>query len=160
VYRTAAILLGIGFGGLIDSIVFHRVLQLHMMVSAVVPPTTVQGMHTNVRWDGIIDAVCFAVALAGAISVYRAALNRMPVPAPREFAGGMLMGWGGFNFVEGLIAHQILGLHHVIDGPSPLISDLLFLAVGGVALFWVGRLLVRPRRDWMSRRPRRRLTPW
>ena len=52
--------------------------------------------------------------------------------------GGMLAGWGIFNFVEGLIDHQILGIHHVRPGhPHQLLYDLLFLA-SGIVLMLVG----------------------
>src|ERR687890_383444 len=45
--------------------------------------------------------------------------------------GMLLAGWGAFNVVEGLIDHQILGLHHVRDDlGAPLGWDLGFLALG------------------------------
>lgn len=59
----------------------------------------------------------------------------------------MLAGWGLFNLVEGLVDHQLLGIHHVRDdlgGPVPW--DIGFLAFGavlvasGVALHRRGRL--------------------
>ena len=43
----------------------------------------------------------------------------------------LLAGWGVFNVVEGLIDHQILGIHHVRDDlGAPLGWDLAFLAFG------------------------------
>jgi uncharacterized membrane protein len=55
----------------------------------------------------------------------------------------VLAGWGTFNVVEGLIDHQILGLHHVRDDlGGPLGWDLAFLALG-VALIAVGSALTR-----------------
>lgn len=54
----------------------------------------------------------------------------------------MLAGWGLFNFVEGLIDHQILGIHHVLPGhPNQLVFDLLFL-VAGILLFLLGARLI------------------
>jgi uncharacterized membrane protein len=161
VYRTAAILLGVGLGGLVDSIVLQQLLQHHFMLSAVIPPVDVTALRFNIRWSGVYDAICWTVASAGVISFYRAARNRMPVPSTRLFVGSLLMGWGGFNLVEGLLDHEILGLHHVVEGPHALLADLLFLAIGAAAPIVFGALLVRPRRDWMARgRRRRRLTPW
>jgi hypothetical protein len=32
--------------------------------------------------------------------------------------GVLLAGWGGFNLVEGLVDHQLLGNHHVRDLPA------------------------------------------
>jgi uncharacterized membrane protein len=58
--------------------------------------------------------------------------------------GAMLMGCGLFNFLEGLINHQILGIHHVLPGnPHQFLFDMLWLA-NGVLFFLVGAWLVRP----------------
>jgi uncharacterized membrane protein len=57
--------------------------------------------------------------------------------------GGMLAGWGIFNFVEGLIDHQILGIHLVLPGsPHQLLWDMLFLA-SGILLAALGWILIR-----------------
>ena len=56
----------------------------------------------------------------------------------------MLVGWGIFNVVEGIIDHQILGLHSFHEGSSELAWDLGFLAFG-VALIIGGWLLARDR---------------
>jgi uncharacterized membrane protein len=145
---------------LIDGILLHQLLQAHMMLSAAVPPVTVEAIRLNVRWDGAFEALCWAFATAGSFMLYRAALYRMPVPPPRVFTGSLLLGWGGFNFVEGLIDHEILGLHHMHEGSGHIVADLLFLAIGGVLLIGIGALLVRPRRDWIARGDlRKRITP-
>jgi uncharacterized membrane protein len=45
--------------------------------------------------------------------------------------GLLLAGWGLFNLVEGLIDHQLLGVHHVRDDlGGPLGWDLAFLTLG------------------------------
>ncbi|MFG2168058.1 DUF2243 domain-containing protein [Micromonospora chersina] len=46
--------------------------------------------------------------------------------------GWALVGWGLFNLVEGIVDHQILGIHHVHGGPHQLWWDLGFLALGAV----------------------------
>ena len=57
----------------------------------------------------------------------------------------MLFGWGAFNLVEGVVNHQILGLHHVREGAGHQTAyDLGFLALGG-ALLLAGWLLARIR---------------
>ena len=54
-------------------------------------------------------------------------------PPWRAHVGMLLAGWGAFNLVEGLIDHQILGIHHVRDDlGGPLGWDLAFLALGVV----------------------------
>ena len=50
----------------------------------------------------------------------------------RALWGWILVGWGLFNLVEGVIDHHILGIHHVRSGPNQLWWDLGFLALGAV----------------------------
>ncbi len=57
--------------------------------------------------------------------------------APR---GGLSVGWGTFNVVEGVVNHHILQIHHVRAGPNQPWWDLGFLVWGGVML--VGGLLL------------------
>ena len=46
-------------------------------------------------------------------------------------SSALLAGWGAFNIVEGLIDHQLLGIHHVRDDlGAPLGWDLAFIALG------------------------------
>jgi uncharacterized membrane protein len=53
----------------------------------------------------------------------------------------MLVGWGIFNLVEGLVDHQIHGLHHVREGAGHRTAyDLGFLALS--VLLIVGGWLV------------------
>jgi len=57
--------------------------------------------------------------------------------------GLLLLGWGLFNVVEGLVDHHLLRVHHVRDDvSSPLPWDLGFLAFG-LALVAVGVSLTR-----------------
>ncbi|MEJ7741956.1 MAG: DUF2243 domain-containing protein [Nocardioidaceae bacterium] len=45
--------------------------------------------------------------------------------------GLLCFGWGLFNVAEGIVNHQILGVHHVRDDlGGPLSWDLGFLALG------------------------------
>ncbi len=143
---TAGVLLGAGLGGMLDGIVLHEVLQLHMMLSAVVPPDTLAAIHLNMLWDGLFHAVMWLLTVSG-IGLLVAELRR----APRAFGvgqllGAALLGWGGFNLVEGLVDHQLLGLHHVLErAADPLPADMAFLA-SGVLLMAAGGLLLRAAR--------------
>ena len=61
---------------------------------------------------------------------------------PRVVAGTLLMGFGLFNLVEGLVDHQILGLHHVnetVPEAQWIWWDMGFLAWGAamIAGGWV-----------------------
>ena len=54
----------------------------------------------------------------------------------------MLVGWGGFNLVEGIVDHQILGIHHVRETGNTFAWDLAFLAFGALLVLG-GWLLAR-----------------
>jgi uncharacterized membrane protein len=58
--------------------------------------------------------------------------------------GLLLLGWGGFNLVEGVIDHHLLQLHHVRDLPVHVPAyDYAFLLVAGVLMALVGWTLAR-----------------
>jgi uncharacterized membrane protein len=57
----------------------------------------------------------------------------------------MLVGWGLFNLVEGVLDHHLLGIHHVRSGPQQLWWDIGFLVLG-VLLVVGGYLLQRSAR--------------
>jgi uncharacterized membrane protein len=143
--RAFGLLYGIGFGGFVDGIVLHQLLQWHHMVSdmADYPPTTVAGLEANTLADGFFHVATWLCLLAAsflALSTWRQ--GRM-APSWRFHVGLLLVGWGAFNLVEGLVNHQLLGVHHVRDDlGAPLSWDLGFLA-SGVVLVAVGWLVHR-----------------
>jgi uncharacterized membrane protein len=146
--QRAGVLLGIGLGGFVDGIVLHQILQWHNMVSNWIPPTTLEAMHVNMVWDGLFHAVVWLVTLAGVFLLWSAAYHRERIPGRREFVGRLLYGWGWFNLVEGLIDHQLLGVHYVRQVANYPVYNLIFLAIGGVGLLLIGWLLMRTgRRD-------------
>ena len=139
------ILLGIGLGGFVDGILLHQILHWHNMGSAVVPPTTLEALQRNMVWDGWFHALTWLVTMVGVYRLLGDARRGALLPSPRAFTGFLLIGWGLFNLVEGLIDHHLLGLHHVRDLPAHVPAfDWLFLAVGGVLLLLVGWWLARP----------------
>ncbi|MBW3127143.1 DUF2243 domain-containing protein [Hymenobacter profundi] len=69
----------------------------------------------------------------------------------RSFSGALILGWGLFNVIEGIIDHEVLGLHHVYEyTDNHLPADLGFLAFGalqlalGWALIRAGRVDAEP----------------
>lgn len=50
--RNAAFLLGVGLGGFLDGIILHQIAHWHQMLSAVVPPDSVEAMKRNMVADG------------------------------------------------------------------------------------------------------------
>ncbi|HEY0097891.1 MAG TPA: DUF2243 domain-containing protein [Pyrinomonadaceae bacterium] len=140
---VAGILLGIGLGGFVDGIVLHQILQWHNMVSNWIPPTTMEAMSVNMLWDGIFHAAVWLVTLLGVFLLWSAAYRRAAIPSLRAFVGQLFLGWGLFNLVEGIIDHQILGVHYVRQVPNYTIYNLTFLATGGVLFILLGWLLAR-----------------
>jgi len=140
---AAGILLGIGMGGFFDGILLHQVLQWHHMLSAIRPPTDLVAIKVNMVWDGLFHAFTWVTTMIGLALLWRAGSMRDVPWEARLLVGSMLLGWGTFNLVEGLIDHQLLGVHHVHPSAS-LGWDLAFLA-SGVALIAIGWILVRRR---------------
>jgi len=125
--------LGLGLGGFIDGIVIHQVLQWHHMVSHVhrYPVTTVAGLEVNTLADGLFHLATWLLVLAGSITAVSAWRDGRLPPSWAFHFGLVLAGWGIFNVVEGLIDHQILGIHHVRDDlGAPLSWDIGFLGFG------------------------------
>lgn len=139
---SAGTVMGVGLGGFVDGIVLHQLLQWHNMLSSKIPPVDLVTMKTNMVWDGLFHCLTWIMTVVGLGLLWRAA-GRADVPwSGRVFVGALLLGWGLFNFVEGVIDHHILGLHHVHPGSGELAWDLGFLA-SGVLLIVVGGLMIR-----------------
>ena len=146
--RISGLLLGIGMGGFVDGIVLHQILQWHHMVSNWIPPTTLEAVHVNMVWDGVFHGAVWLVTLVGIFLLWSAAYHQERIPFLQEFVGRLVSGWGWFNLVEGLIDHQLLGIHYVRPVPNSTVYNLTFLAVGGVGLLLLGRVLIQTgRRD-------------
>ncbi|MEW9531616.1 DUF2243 domain-containing protein [Microbispora sp. NPDC049125] len=133
--RSAGLVLGLGIGGFIDGIVLHQLLGWHHMLSGWYP----HDERINMIGDGSFHLGCLVLVCVGI-----GLLSRTGPNPGRELFGWIVAGWGAFNLVEGLIDHQILGVHHVRQGPGRLGWDLSFLALGAI-LVAVGVLLARRR---------------
>jgi uncharacterized membrane protein len=151
--RTPGIVLGVGLGGFVDGIALHQLLQWHHLLTSTdtdnvgvpyYPADTVEGLRMNTMWDGAFHVVTWLAVLIGLALLYRRVTeSRNRVWGSRALWGWMLVGWGLFNVVEGVIDHHVLGIHHVRTGPGQIWWDLGFLALG-VVLILAGWLLQRP----------------
>ena len=148
---SSGILLGTGLGGFIDGILLHQVLQWHSMLSSVRPPIDLVSMKYNMLWDGLFHLFTWVMCAAGLARLWSAG-KRPEVPwSTRTFVGSLFLGWGLFNSIEGVIDHQILGIHHVHPGEGQLAWDLGFIASGlimiavGLAAIRAGRADTTPR---------------
>jgi uncharacterized membrane protein len=140
---AAGMLIGIGMGGFVDGIVLHQIGQWHNLLSNIVPPHTMDDMRVNMTWDGLFHALTWIVTLIGILLLRSAAYARAAIPSLQAFTGQLVLGWGVFNLVEGVIDHQILRIHNVREVTNYTVYNLTFLAVGGVLFILIGWLLIR-----------------
>jgi uncharacterized membrane protein len=144
--KAPGILLGVGLGGFVDGIVLHQILQWHHLLSSEgsYPKTTVAGLEVNTLADGLFHAATWVAVAVGIYVLWRRTTDWRWAISGRALVGWMLVGWGLFNVVEGVIDHQILGLHHVREGAGvdEHVWDLGFLGFGSL-LVAGGWLLAR-----------------
>ncbi|WP_067430681.1 DUF2243 domain-containing protein [Nocardioides jensenii] len=148
---TPGIVLGVGLGGFVDGILLHQLLQWHHMLTSTdsdnigvryYPDSTVHGLEINTVWDGLFHTFTWVMVLVGLALLYsRVQQSRGRVWKSRALWGWVLVGWGVFNLVEGIVDHHILGIHHVRSGDNQIWWDLGFLALG--ALLVIGGWLLQ-----------------
>lgn len=110
---SAAMVLGIGIGGFIDGIVLHQILQWHEMLTNKIPADTLVNKSINMFWDGIFHSFTLMTTIIGVYLMWKL-LHKTNIDRSGNLLwGGMLMGWGLFNLVEGIIDHHLLQLHNV-----------------------------------------------
>ena len=146
---SAGILLGVGLGGFFDGIVLHQLLQWHHMLSSWYPITSIENLELNTRWDGIFHSSTYLFVVAGLFILWRTAQRRHLYWSTKLLVGTMLIGFGAFNVVEGLIDHHLLGVHHVNETVDPayrIFWDIGFL-VWGAAMLMVGWVLLKQGQD-------------
>src|SRR3954447_2199479 len=123
--RLPGIVLGIGLGGFVDGIVLHQLLQWHHMLSSTHWNTsTVGGLEANTLADGLFHAAVWLTVVGGIWILWKRTSEWRWAASGRALLGWMLVGWGFFNLAEGVIDHQLLGIHHVRSGAHHLAWDL------------------------------------
>lgn len=137
----AGLILGLGLGGFFDGIVFHQLLQWHHMFSSLETVQTVSGMELNTLGDGLFHLADWLLTLLGIFLLWRAGRAETEFWAGRFLSGAFLIGVGAFNLVEGIIDHQLLGIHHLKPGPHEFLWDMGFLG-SGIAIAGIGWLLL------------------
>jgi uncharacterized membrane protein len=135
------IVLGVGLGGFVDGIVLHQLLHWHHLLSA-----TGASLHANMVADGLFHAATWLVTLGGLVWLWAYLRGGRVNLSWSALAAGLILGWGLFNIVEGVIDHQLLGIHHVREGRHELVYDIGFLAFGAL-LVVTGWLISRTNRD-------------
>ena len=152
---SAAILFGLGLGGFFDGIVIHQVLQWHhMLTSAGYPADTVRNLEINVFWDGLFHISTYTFTGIGLYILWRYSRRNHIRWSGKLLPGGMLLGFGAFNLVEGILDHQLLGLHHVnetVPREQWIYWDLAFLVWGAAMLIGGWLLLKRGKQEMHAR---------
>ena len=140
---AAGILMGAGLGGFLDGIILHQILQWHHMLSSKIPANDLVSVKVNMYWDGLFHAAVWVMTAIGVFLLWRVG-QRKDVPwSGRTFLGALSCGWGLFNVVEGIIDHQVLGIHHVYEFTTNKVPwDVSFLAFGVIMLL-IGWMLIR-----------------
>lgn len=134
------ILLGLAFGGFFDGILLHQILQWHHLLSLV--PGVVD-LRTQILWDGLFHGLMYVVAALALWLLWRDLRLRRPLP-PRRLAGTLLIGFGLWHLLDGLLSHWLLGIHRIrVDAPNPLAWDLAFFAGLGLVPAAIGLALLR-----------------
>jgi uncharacterized membrane protein len=132
----AGLILGLGLLGAIDGIVFHQLLQWHHMVLS-------DNIQLEIFTDGLFTALFSAKLLWGGVKIFQDARNNQLGTSWRIFLGGIFIGGGAFNLVEGIVDHHILEVHRVKPmAENPLMYDLAFLAIGAL-LVVIGFMIKR-----------------
>lgn len=140
---SAGVYTGIGMGGFVDGILFHQILQTHNMLSNRIPPNDLVSVKINMVWDGYFHAAVWIMTAIGLYLLFRAGRRRDVPWSGKILLGSLIAGWGLFNLVEGVVDHQILGIHHVMEYTADKLPyDLAFLA-SGVIFILIGWGLIR-----------------
>lgn len=113
-----------------DGIVFHQILQVHGMITAVRPKVTLADAEINMFWDGLFHGLTWAMTALGIALLFHAGKQRDVPWSGRTLLGSMILGWGLFNLVEGVVNHHILGIHHVVESRGVSIYDYAYLGSG------------------------------
>lgn len=158
----ACVLFGLGIGGFFDGIVLHQILQWHHMLSNRYEPNTVESLRFNTLWDGLFHSLTYIFILAGLFLLWRTARQRHLFWSSKLLIGSLLIGFGAFNLVEGLINHHLLGLHHVNETVARaywIYWDVGFLLWGAAMLIGGWTLLRQGRREEIAQAMPNRAEP-
>jgi uncharacterized membrane protein len=141
--KAGGLLMGVGLGGFVDGIVLHQILQWHHIISHKETTSTLAGLEMNTLADGIFHVLAWVCVLAGSLAMLHSWRQGRMSPNLPFHTGLLLIGWGGFNLVDGIVNHLTLQLHHVRDDlGGPVSWDLGYIAIA-VVLLIAGWLLHR-----------------
>ena len=85
-------------------------------------------------WDGLFHVMTWLMTAVGLALLWHAVRRPNVALSTKTLVGSMVLGWGLFNLVEGIIDHHILHIHHVTETDNHLLWDLAFLASGVIMI--------------------------
>ncbi|HUS13511.1 MAG TPA: DUF2243 domain-containing protein, partial [Chloroflexia bacterium] len=81
--------------------------------SADYPADSISKLEINTLADGLFHASAYLFVLLSLVVLWRTARRTNVRWSGKLLAGTLLMRFDTFNQVEGVVDHQILGVHHV-----------------------------------------------
>lgn len=136
--NRAGWLLGFALGGFFDGILLHQILQWHHLLSGI-QRAPFGDLRVQIVADGVFHAAMYVVAAIGLWQLLRARYLLVDRRAERLLAANMLIGFGAWHVVDGIVSHWALGIHHIrMDSANPLFWDLLWFIVFGLLFLAAG----------------------
>ncbi len=142
---SAGILFGLGLGAFSTESYSTKFCAGISMLSSWYPLNTIENYELNTLWDGIFHSVTYLFVVAGLYILWRSAQRRHLYWSSKLLGGAMLIGFGAFNIVEGIVDHHVLGIHHVNEVVSPAYRfyfDAAFI-IWGALMLMLGCILLR-----------------
>ncbi len=142
-FSWAGYLLGFALGGFFDGILLHQILQWHHLLSAV-EGAAFRDLRVQVLADGLFHAIMYVIAAAGLWLLWRARHEFAAPGADRLLFANVLIGFGAWHIVDGILSHWVLGIHRIrMAAENVLLWDLIWFFVFGVLFVAAGWLLRR-----------------
>ncbi|GGE53917.1 hypothetical protein GCM10007276_33770 [Agaricicola taiwanensis] len=142
--------LGFALGGFFDGILLHQILQWHHLLSLV---PGMADLRLQVLWDGYFHALMYLIAALGLWGLWRTR-GRLSATGPRPAIGALLIGFGLWHIIDGLLSHWLLGIHRIrLDSEVPLFWDLLWFTLFGLLPAVLGWWLQRSTGSGRGLRP-------
>ncbi|GAA2170350.1 DUF2243 domain-containing protein [Agrococcus versicolor] len=134
----SGVLFGVGLVAFVDEAVFHQILHWHHFYDL---GTSDLGLVS----DGLFHALSWFATIAGLFLL--ADLRRRGAWHGARWAGGVLLGAGGFQLYDGTVQHKLLGIHEIRSVDDLLPYDVVWNATAAAMLAAGIALVVATRRS-------------
>ncbi|MFZ6874710.1 DUF2243 domain-containing protein [Undibacterium sp. Di27W] len=138
---TAGIFFGLGFGGLLDTVILPRIFSWHNIPSNVHPITSIKNLpvsnFTSSMTGSLTYTLTYVFFITAFILFWQASRTYSMEPSSPLLKGSLLTGWGIFNMIEGIIGHCLLSTHRAEGSVAiahAMYWDICFLVTGVIML--------------------------